>query len=129
MNLSNRGMEALLALRHNDHFLVFMEEMEEQVFRTLHASVNTAPPMRTDATAYARGVCEVWAFMRAASENKRVSAIQPARGDLTPHGQDEDVSAFEAAVAKVVNEMREKEATASPPTPPTPPAPPSKPSK
>ena len=85
MNLGNDGVKALAELGQNPHFRALLGALEARVNEMMSRALDAEPANRIDATAYVRGLRDVWIAFESGVTGVPQRAVRQPRGK--PAGQ------------------------------------------
>lgn len=77
VNVGTEAVVAIQELRGNPHFARLLAALETFTVTRMLAAQDTAPDMRVDATAYARGFYHLWQAMASAYSGQHMSQVKP----------------------------------------------------
>lgn len=79
INIGQAATDAVLALRGNEHFMTVLSAMHRVASDKLNESLLSSPDARVDATAYVRGVVDVWRALEVAYTGQHISQVPKPR--------------------------------------------------
>lgn len=79
INIGQAATDAVLALRGNEHFMTVLTNLHRVASAKLNEALFSTPDQRVDATAYARGISDVWIALEVAYTGQHVSQVQRPR--------------------------------------------------
>jgi hypothetical protein len=77
VNVGTEAVTAIQELRGNPHFARLVAALEVFTVTRMLAAQETAPELRVDATAYARGFYHLWQAMQSAYAGQHMSQVKP----------------------------------------------------
>lgn len=79
INIGQAATDAVLALRGNEHFMTVLNHLHRVASEKLHESLLSGTETRVDATAYARGISDVWRALEVAYTGQHISQVPKPR--------------------------------------------------
>lgn len=76
LNPNNELVDAVKALHGNPDFAALREQLGVLASALTHRALEAPPEFRVDATAYARGVVDVWVMVEAAASGRRQNVVK-----------------------------------------------------
>lgn len=77
VNLGTQAVTATQELRNNKDFERLLEALGDLAQKRMIGAMNSPPEMRLDATAYARGMFDVWEGLQSAYTGVPISQVKP----------------------------------------------------
>lgn len=76
MNIGERACKAITALRGNPDFAEFVDALGDEAQKFVFRANSSTLELRIDATAYARGVFDIWTAIAAQHQNQKPQQVK-----------------------------------------------------